>query len=90
MQQTVEKILKKEAEDRNIPYAVIKEIYMSQFRIARKYASAGVKNKPETFYNIRIPFLGRFYTKEDRILKYLEYELQADKDKKGNTSDSSK
>lgn len=81
MQQAVIDILTKEAEDRGMPFPVIKEIYLSQFKNARKYMSAGERNKPETFHIIRIPFLGKFQTKESRISRYIkEDELQENKD----------
>jgi len=78
MERKLEEFIQEEAEARNMPVNVIKEIFLSQFKIARRHMTKGEAPDIDSFVCVRLPFLGRFMTKEERIIKFVRSEKSKD------------
>ena len=69
MQKRVENIIRKVAQESNLPEFVVKAIVESQFQCAREAAKVGESGKPDSFLNIRFRHLGLLVAKPGKINK---------------------
>ena len=64
-QKKINKIISKVAKKYNLPVPVIEEVFRSQFSCAREAT--------ETKKNIRFPYIGILYNRENKNPKYLKH-----------------
>ena len=69
MQERVENIIKRVAQESKLPEFVVKAIVESQFQCAREAIKVGEPGKPETFLNVRFRHLGLVVAKPGKINK---------------------
>ena len=69
MQKRVENIIKKVAQESNLPEFVVKTLVESQFQCAREAIKKGESGDPATFLNVRFRHLGLLVAKPGKIKK---------------------
>jgi len=72
MQPEIKKLIKELAERHGMPVDQVEKLIRSQFILVRGAMREGIKNKPETFKNVRLIKLGIFGVKPWRIEKVKE------------------
>ena len=69
MQERVENIIRRVAQEFNVPEYVAKAMVESQFQCAREELKKGESGKPDTFRNVRFRHLGLVVAKSGKINK---------------------
>ena len=72
IQLEIRTILNEVSKETGIDYKTIEDIYVQEFEFIRDCIEAGEKDKPETFNNILIRFLGSFIANKKRVLRIKE------------------
>jgi hypothetical protein len=57
------------AEDMDVPYDVVEDVYIHQFEYIAEQMRKGEKNMPNTYENILVKKLGSFIANEKHIMK---------------------
>lgn len=71
MQKQIAKILQQVADKENLPYYVIEEIYLSQFKFAYEVLSSPDNNVENGYKTIKLSF-GKFYPSFKKVRKKKE------------------
>ena len=53
--------LRKVAEEMNLPYELVREVFYSQFKFLRSEISQGTKGDPSTFRSVFLRYFGTFH-----------------------------
>lgn len=70
IQKETRNIMKEVAAKMGLPVEVVISIYMSEFKYVAEEIRSGEKNKPDTFKNILLKYLGTFHV-SSRKLHYM-------------------
>ena len=67
IQKEVKDLLREVCREEDLPFDVVKDIYLSQFRYVRDEIVKGEKGKTETYKNILLKYLGTFCISPGRM-----------------------
>lgn len=73
LQREVRDIIRRVAEESQLPVQVVEAAFLSQFKCAKQTASEGEAGNPATFKNIKFPKLGTLKTSESKIYILQKY-----------------
>lgn len=67
IQKRVKDMLREVCREEDLPFNVVADIYLSEFRFIRDEIQKGIKNEPDTFKNIQLRYLGTFCVSTRKI-----------------------
>lgn len=67
IQKEVKDLLREVCREEDLPFDVVKDIYLSQFRYVRDEIGKGEKGKPDSYKNILLKYLGTFCISPGRM-----------------------
>lgn len=65
--QTLKNIFREVAEEFNLPSSMVEHVFNSAYKTLADTIARGDKGDPSTFKFVKIPFLGRFVIKMNRV-----------------------
>ena len=76
----IKDILKEVAEENNVDFLLVEELYYHEFEFLRDCLESGIKDQPDTFQTVLLKYLGTFYVCKERLTHII---LAKEKSKNG-------